>query len=92
MSCHGSVKCAPYQLVDGQEAVMPWEISIDSWRVALQDKISADDYSSLMNVNTEDLTELWLWALEKIKENKAKAARAYNKKVRPKNFQVGDLV
>jgi len=71
---------------------MPWEISIGSRHVVLQDKIPADDYSSLMNINIEDLTELWLWALEKIKENKAKVARAYNKKVRPKNFQVGDLV
>ncbi|KAK1668966.1 hypothetical protein QYE76_057125 [Lolium multiflorum] len=33
-----------------------------------------------------------LWSLEKIKENKAKVARAYNKKVKPKEFQVGDLV
>ena len=45
-----------------------------------------------MNDNVEDLTELRLWSLEKIKENKAKVARAYNKKVKPKNFQVGDLV
>ncbi|KAK1618957.1 hypothetical protein QYE76_024474 [Lolium multiflorum] len=40
----------------------------------------------------EDATELRLWALEKIKENKAKVARAYNKKLKPKEFQVGDLV
>jgi hypothetical protein len=33
-----------------------------------------------------------LQSLEKIKENKAKVARAYNKKVKPKEFQVGDLV
>jgi hypothetical protein len=71
---------------------MPWEISIGSRHVTLQDNISADDYSSLMNINTEDLIELRLWALEKIKENKAKVARAYNKKVSPKSFQVGDLV
>ena len=45
-----------------------------------------------MNDNVEDLTELRLWSLEKIKENKSKVARAYNKKVKPKNFQVGDLV
>ena len=46
-----------------------------------------------MNDNVEDLTELRLWSLEKIKENKAKVARAYNRKVKPKkNFQVGDLV
>ncbi|KAK1680971.1 hypothetical protein QYE76_041819 [Lolium multiflorum] len=40
----------------------------------------------------EDATELRLWSLEKIKENKAKVARAYNKKLKPKEFQVGDLV
>ncbi|KAJ1256794.1 hypothetical protein BS78_K311400 [Paspalum vaginatum] len=45
-----------------------------------------------MNVNTEDLTELRLWAIGKIKENKAKVTRAHNKKVKPKGFQVGDLV
>jgi hypothetical protein len=45
-----------------------------------------------MNNNVEDLTELRLWSLEKIKENKAKVARAYNKKVKLKEFQVGDLV
>ena len=38
------------------------------------------------------IIELRLWSLEKIKENKAKVARAYNKKVKPKEFQVGDLV
>jgi len=60
MSCHGYVKYMPYQLVYGQEAVMPWEINIGSRRVALQEKISADEYSSFMNINTEDLTKLRL--------------------------------
>jgi hypothetical protein len=46
----------------------------------------------LMNDNIEDLIELRLWSLEKIKENKAKVAHAYNKKVKLKEFQVGDLV
>jgi hypothetical protein len=40
----------------------------------------------------EDITELRLWSLEKIKKNKAKVARAYNKKVKLKEFQVRDLV
>ncbi|KAK1648900.1 hypothetical protein QYE76_066705 [Lolium multiflorum] len=44
------------------------------------------------SISIEDATELRLWALEKIKENKAKVARAYNKKLKPKEFQVGDLV
>jgi hypothetical protein len=45
-----------------------------------------------MNENIEDLTELRLWSLEKIRETKAKVARAYNKKVKLKEFQVRDLV
>jgi hypothetical protein len=52
----------------------------------------AEEYVALMNDNIEDLTELRLWSLEKIKENKAKVARAYNKKVKLNEFQVGDLV
>jgi hypothetical protein len=39
-----------------------------------------------MNDNVEDLTELRLWSLEKIRENKAKVARTYNKKVKLKEF------
>ncbi|KAK1695889.1 hypothetical protein QYE76_012586 [Lolium multiflorum] len=47
---------------------------------------------ALMSDSVEDVTKLRRWSLEKIKENKAKVARAYNKKVRPKEFHVGDLV
>ncbi|KAK1686626.1 hypothetical protein QYE76_047474 [Lolium multiflorum] len=54
--------------------------------------LTAEEYAALMSDTIEDATELRLWSLEKIKENKAKVARAYNKKVRPKEFQVGDLV
>jgi hypothetical protein len=45
-----------------------------------------------MNDNVEDLIKLSLWSLEKIRENKAKVARAYNKKVKLKEYQVKDLV
>jgi hypothetical protein len=45
-----------------------------------------------MNDNIEDIMELRLWSLERIKENKAKVARAYNMKAKLKEFQVGDLV
>jgi hypothetical protein len=45
-----------------------------------------------MNDDIEDLTELRLWSLEKIKENKVRVAHAYNKKVKLKEFQVEDLV
>ena len=72
--------------------MLPWEITAGSRRVEFQNDLSTEEYAALMSDNVEDLTELRLWSLEKIKENKAKVARAYNKKVKPKEFQVGDLV
>ena len=79
-------------MVYGQEAVLPWEIVAGSRRIQFQNELTAEEYLALINDNMEDLTEVRLWALEKIKENKAKVARAYNKKVKPKEFQEGDLV
>ena len=92
MSCHGAIKTSPYHLVYGQEAVLPWEITAGSRRITFQNDLTTEEYAALMSDSIEDLTELRLWSLEKIKENKAKVARAYNKKVRPKEFHVGDLV
>jgi hypothetical protein len=60
--------------------------------VEFQNNLIAKEYAALMNDNIEDLTELRLLSLERIKENKTKVARAYNKKVKLKEFQVGDLV
>jgi hypothetical protein len=72
--------------------MLPWEVTAGSRCVEFQNDLTAKEYATLMNDNVEDLTELRLWSLEKIKENKAKVACAYNKKVKLKEFQVGDLV
>jgi hypothetical protein len=77
--------------VYGQEVVLPWEITAGSRRVEFQNDLTTEEYAALMNDNIEELTELRLRSLERIKENKAKVARAYNKKVKLKEFQVKDL-
>jgi hypothetical protein len=92
VSCHGATRTSPNHLVYGQEAVLPWEITAGSRRIEFQNDLTAEEYTALMSDNVEDITKLRLWLLEKMKENKAKVARAYNKKVKPKEFQVGDLV
>jgi hypothetical protein len=63
-----------------------------SRRVEFQNDLTAEEYAALINDNIEDLMELRFWSLERIKENKDKVARAYNKKVKLKEFQVRDLV
>jgi hypothetical protein len=92
ISCHGATKTLPYHLVYGQEVVLPWEITASSRCVEFQNDLTAEEYAALMNDNVEDLTELRLCSLEKIKENKAKVARTYNKKVKLRDFQVRDFV
>jgi hypothetical protein len=72
--------------VYGQEAVLPWEITAGSRRVEFENDLRAEEYATLMNNNIKDLMELRLWSLERIKENKAMVARAYNKKVKLKEF------
>jgi hypothetical protein len=86
------MKTSPYHLVYGHEAILQWEIMAGSRRVEFQNDLTTEEYAALMNDNIQDLTELRLWSLERIIENKAKVAHAYNKKVKLKEFQVGDLV
>jgi hypothetical protein len=76
VSCHGATRTSPYHLVYGQEAVLPWEIMAGSRRIEFQNELTAEEYAALMSDNVEDITELRLWSLEKIKENKARVACA----------------
>ena len=42
--------------------------------------------------NIDEVTDKRLAALKAIENDKLRVARAYNKKVKLKNFQIGDLV
>ena len=46
----------------------------------------------MMMDNIDEVTDKRLKALKEIEKDKMRVARAYNKKVRLKTFQVGDLV
>ena len=45
---HGATKVTPFELVYGQEAVLPVEVNLDAYRLAKQNDISAVDYYDLM--------------------------------------------
>ena len=67
---------------------MPWEITAGSSHVEFQNDLSAEEYAALISDNVEDLTELRLWSLEKIKENKAKVTRVKKKKSSQRSFRL----
>jgi hypothetical protein len=78
--------------VYGQEAVLPLEVNLDAYRLAKQNDLSAIDYHDLMIDNIDEVTDERLKALKEIEKDKLQVARAYNKKVKNKSFQVGELV
>ncbi|XP_020107333.1 uncharacterized protein LOC109723399 [Ananas comosus] len=95
-ACRTSVKMAtgmtPFQLVYGDEAVVPAEITVPSLRVENQKELSPDEYSELMKDEMDKLYETRLMALNHLQAYQSRVCGAYNKKVRAKSFAVGDLV
>ena len=86
------LKSLLFELVYGQETVLPVEVNLVAFRLAKQNDISAVDYYNLMMDNVDEVTNKRLKALKEIERDKFRVARAYNKKVKGKSFQVGDLV
>jgi hypothetical protein len=91
-SRHGAMKVTPFQLVYGQEVVLPVEVRLQNLRITKQDYLSAKEYTELMMDKVDEVPEIRLKALEEIENEKIKIAKAYNKRVVEKSFQVGDLV
>ncbi|XP_021833780.1 uncharacterized protein LOC110773564 [Prunus avium] len=82
----------PFALTYGHDAVLPLEISVKSLRVARHAEWSKDEYNQTMAQELDDLDVVRLEALDKLKAQKEKVARAYEKKTKAKSFGVGVLV
>jgi hypothetical protein len=72
--------------------VLPIEVRLQNLRITKQDYLSAKEYTELMMDKVDEVPEIRLKALEEIENEKIKIAKAYNKRVVEKSFQVGDLV
>ena len=68
ISRHGATKVTPFELVYGQEAVLPVEVNLDAYRLAKQNDLFAVDYYNSMMDNIDEVTDKWLMALREIKE------------------------
>jgi hypothetical protein len=92
ISKHHATKVSPFELVYGQEAVLPVEISLNSIRFTkLNDLTVGDYYNSMMN-NIDEVSDKTVTTLEEIGKDKIMVVKAYKKKVKAKSFQVGDMV
>ena len=61
ISRHGATKVTPYELVYGQEAVLPVEVNLNALRIAKQNDLSAVDFYNLMMDNIDEVViNIWL--------------------------------
>jgi hypothetical protein len=72
--------------------VLPVEISLNVVRFAKQNDMTIGDYYNSMMDNIDEVSYKRMTALGEIEKDKIMVAKAYNKKVKAKPFQVGDLI
>ena len=82
----------PFALVHGVEAVLPLELQIPSFRIAMREGLTEDENHKLRLDKLEALDEKRLQAQQNLECYKAHPSRAFNKKVRSHSFQIGDQV
>jgi hypothetical protein len=57
ISKHSAIKVTPFELVYGQEAILPIEENLDALRVALQDELSVVDYHNLILDRLDEVSD-----------------------------------
>jgi hypothetical protein len=91
VSKHGATKVTSFELAYGQEVVLPVEINLQACQVARQDDLMDKEYADLTVNRLDEAQENRFKAMAEIEKEKLQIAKAYNKSVKEKSFQVGDL-
>ncbi|XP_052481430.1 uncharacterized protein LOC128035548 [Gossypium raimondii] len=87
-----STGATPFSLVYGMEAVLPIEVEIPSLRVLSELQLDEADWIQSRYDQLNLIEEKSLRAIRHGQMYQKRMMRAYNKKVRPREFREGDLV
>jgi hypothetical protein len=79
VSKHRATKVSPFELVYGQEAVLPIEISLNVVRFTKQNDLTVVDYYNSMMDNIDEVTDKRVTAMGEIEKDKIMVDKAYNK-------------
>ena len=82
----------PFTLVYGVEVVLPLELQILSFHISIREGFTEDENHKLRLDELEALDEKRLQAQQRLECYQVWLSRAFNKKVRPRSFQVRDQV
>ncbi|XP_021832497.1 uncharacterized protein LOC110772368 [Prunus avium] len=91
-SKRSTTQTTPFALTYGHDAVLPLEISVKSLRVVCHAEWSRGEYEPAMAQELDDLDEIRLGTLDKLRAQKEAVAQAYDKRTKAKSFGIGDLV
>jgi hypothetical protein len=91
ISRYGATKVTPYVATKVLK-ILPIEVNLGAYRLVKQNNLDDETYYALMMDNFDEVTDKSMESLEEIEKDKLRVARAYNKRVKAKYFQVGDLV
>ncbi|XP_016191809.1 uncharacterized protein LOC107632654 [Arachis ipaensis] len=91
-SPRGSTGTSPYKLVYGHDAVLPLEINLNTLRISKQNDLPVDDYWNAMFDELNELDSERILALENVVRQKEIIARSYNRRIKEKSFDIGELV
>uniref|UniRef100_A0A803MTF5 RNase H type-1 domain-containing protein n=1 Tax=Chenopodium quinoa TaxID=63459 RepID=A0A803MTF5_CHEQI len=78
--------------VEDDKVEEPLEVQIPSLRIAIQEGLTSYENDKLRLAELEALDEKILQAQQKLQCDQARITHAFRKKVRPRSFQVGDMV
>src|SRR3954465_7449292 len=87
-----ATKATPFSLVYGCEAVLPLEIQIPSLRLAIISGMTEEEKDKQRLAQLEELNEKRLKAQHQIELYQARMTRAYNKGIKLRTFEKGELV
>ena len=87
-----STGATPYSLVYGMEAILPMEVHIPSLRIMKDASLSEDDWIQTRLDQLNLIDEKRLIVICHGQTYQKRMIKAFNKKVRRQEYQVGDLV
>jgi len=91
-TCRRPTQLTSFALLYGVEAVLPLELQILSFCIAIREGLTEDENHKLCLAELGALDEKGLQVQQSLECYKARLAKAFNKKIRPHSFQVGDYV
>ena len=92
ISKRSSTWVSPFSLTYGQDAVLPMEVVVHSLRVSRKNDLTPQEYNETMMKELESTDERRIQAFNYMLNQKNKVVQTYNKIIKRKIFEVGELV